>query len=467
LAAFLKEFHSMSEISGDSTPPTTALPLAPPTPAADALVTRSIPRRAVTGWVLYDLANTIFSMGVVSMFFPLLMREWVGAERVDSTIGIIAAVSYAIIFVLSPLLGAMTDRAARRMPFLIASTLICVGLTALLASAGFWLAAIMFILANVAYQAGLQFYDAMLPEVSTPENRGRIGGIGIGVGYMGSFLVVGMAIVLGTEDRTLLFLLVAGMFLLFALPCFLWVRERGNPNPRPVFSVRMIRESMAETLRTLRSGREYPGLLRFLVGRVFYTDAINTVILIMVLFTTNIAELGGADPAAAERVALLVMLFAITWAIAGGFFWGQVTDRVGPKRALGYVLRMWVSVFLVIAAIGIFGLPVWVLALAAAAAGVALGGIWAADRPYMLRLTPPHRIGEFYGLYGMVGRFSAITGPATWALVLWVTVDRLGMRPHVGQGFGVLTLLIEIFIAMWILRLVSDVPRRWSTGVSM
>jgi MFS transporter, UMF1 family len=456
----------MQDRSDDAIPPTAALPVAPATPAADAAAARVIPRRAVAGWVMYDLANTIFSMGVVSMFFPLLMREWVGAERVDSTIGIIAAISYAIIFVLSPLLGAMTDRARRRMPFLIVSTLICVGLTALLASAGFWVAAVMFILANVAYQAGLQFYDAMLPEVSTPENRGRIGGIGIGVGYMGSFIVVGMALVLGTEDRTLLFLLVGALFLLFALPCFLWVRERGNPNPRPVFSVRMVRESTAETLRTLRSGREYPGLLRFLVGRVFYTDAINTVILIMVLFTTNIAELGGAEPAAAERIALLVMLFAIAWAVAGGFFWGSVTDRVGPKRGLRYVLNMWVIVFLAAAAVGIFGLPVWVLALVAAGAGIALGGVWATDRPYMLRLTPPHRIGEFYGLYGMVGRFSAITGPATWALVLWITVDRLGLRPHVGQGIGVLTLLIEIFIAMWILRLVSDAPRRWSTGVS-
>jgi MFS transporter, UMF1 family len=426
---------------------------------------RAIPRSAVAGWVMYDLANTIFSMGVVSMFFPLLVRGAVGADRADITLGIIASVSYGLIFIASPLLGAMTDRAPRRMPFLVASTLICVVLTVLLASAGFWVAAVMFVLANVAYQAGLQFYDALLPEVSTPENRGRVGGMGIGVGYLGSFIVVGIALVLGTENRQLLFFLVGALFLLFALPCFLFVRERGNPNPRQVFGLRVIRESTAETLRTLRSGHEYPGLLRFLLGRVFYTDAINTVILIMVLYTVNVAVAGGMDAVEGERIALMVMLFAITWAVAGGFFWGRVTDRVGPKRGLAYVLRMWVVVFLGAAAVGIFALPVWTLAIVAAAAGIALGGVWATDRPYMLRLTPPHRIGEFYGLYGMVGRFSAITGPATWALVLWITVDWLGLQPHVGQGYGVLTLLLEIFIAMWILRLVTDTPRKWSTGV--
>jgi MFS transporter, UMF1 family len=437
---------------------------APTAPARDDVpaARRAIPRRAVAGWVLYDLANTVFSMGVVSMIFPLLMRDAVGAERADAVLGVVASISYALIFVASPLLGAMTDRAPRRMPFLVVSTIVCIGATVLLASGGFYLSATLFIIANVAYQAGLQFYDAMLPEVSTPENRGRIGGIGIGVGYLGSFIIVALALWLGTENRALLLGLVGALFLLFALPCFLFVRERGNPNPRRVFGLRMIRESTRETIRTLRSGREFPGLLRFLVGRIFYTDAINTVILIMVLYTVNVAVAGGIEPARGEQIAFMVMLFAITWAVAGGFFWGRVTDRVGPKRGLDYVLKLWVVVFLAAAAVGIFALPVWALALVAAGAGIALGGVWATDRPYMLRLAPPHRIGEFYGLYGMVGRFSAISGPATWAVVLVITVEWLGLAPHVGQGVGILTLLIEIIVAWFILRAVSDAPRVWA-----
>src|SRR5687767_9746469 len=90
---------------------------------------RTIPRHAVAGWVLYDLANTIFSMGVISLYFSLWVRDSVGALRADTVYGIISAISMAIIFVASPLLGAMTDRAPRRMPFLIVSTLICVCFT--------------------------------------------------------------------------------------------------------------------------------------------------------------------------------------------------------------------------------------------------------------------------------------------------------------------------------------------------
>jgi UMF1 family MFS transporter len=95
-------------------------------------------------------------------------------------------------------------------------------------------------------------------------------------------------------------------------------------------------------------------------------------------------------------------------------------------------------------------------------AGIALGGIWSADRPLMLRLTPPDRIGEFYGLYGMVGRFSAILGPGIWAVVTLITVERLGFAPQVGEGYGMILLFLMVLLSWWILRRVDDKPRDWA-----
>ncbi len=424
---------------------------------------RRITRRAVASWVLYDLANTIFSMGVVSLYFSLYVRDNVGADRADTIYGIITAISMAVIFVVSPLLGAMTDRARRRMPFLVTSTIICVTLTALLARAGFMATAIVFGFANVAYQAGLQFYDALLPEVSTPENRGRIGGIGIGVGYLGAYLAVGIGLLLGTEDKARIFGMIALAFLLFALPCFFFVGERGNPSPRPI-DLRMAIASTRETIRTLRSSQEFPGLLRFLIGRVFYTDAINTVISIMALYTVNVAVSAGLSERESQQQAQLILMGAITFAVIGGFVWGWLTDRWGPKRTLTFVLRAWMMTFILAACVGIVGLPLWTLFVVAASAGFSLGGVWAADRPYMLRLTPPARVGEFYGLYGMVGRFSAITGPGIWAAVTYVTVQQIGLLPRVGQGIGILVLLVLIVVSYVILGKVSDEPRSWSAS---
>ncbi len=421
-----------------------------------------IPKRAVASWILYDMANTIFSMGVVSLYFSLWVREQVGADRADFAYGMITAVSMGIIFVISPMLGAMTDRARRRMPFLIVSTLLCVGFTVLIARSGYWVTMLAFIFANAAYQAGLQFYDALLPEVTTEENRGRISGLGVGIGYLGSYFAVGIGFLPQSADKPFLFTAIAIAFLVLSIPCFLFVKERGNPNPRPVFRFEMIKESTKQTLVTLRNGSEYPGLIRFLVGRVFYTDAINTVISIMTLYTVNVAIANGLTDAEGEGKAKLIMLSAISFAVIGGFIWGWMVDKVGPKRTLDRVLWLWVATFTLAAAVGLFRLPWQSLFVVASMAGVALGGIWSADRPLMLRLTPPDRIGEFYGLYGMVGRFSAIMGPMVWGVVGWIFISTLGMEPAVGQGIGVLVLLAFVVIAKRILGPVTDEPRDWS-----
>jgi UMF1 family MFS transporter len=420
---------------------------------------RTIPPRAVVSWVLYDLANTIFSMGVVSLYFSLYVRDAVGPDRADAVYSVATAVSMALIFVVSPLLGAMTDRARRRMPFLIWSTIVCCACTALLARGPFALSIVLFVVANAVYQAGVQFYDALLPEVTTEANRGRVSGLGVGIGYVGSYIAVGLGFLI--EDRATLFTLIAIAFLVFALPCFLFVRERGNPLPRPVLAWSAIRSSLADTLDALRSTRRFPGLARFLVGRVFYTDAINTVIAFMALYAVSVATTAGRSSEAAEDLVRLVMMAAITCAIAGGIVWGRIVDRQGPKRTLTRVLQLWMITFVLAAAIGLFALPVPFLYAVAVLVGIALGGIWAADRPYMLRLTPPDRVGEFYGLYGMVGRFSAIVGPLIWGAITWLAVERSGLAILTGQALAIVALLAMVVLSAWILRRVDDAPRTW------
>ena len=427
--------------------------------------TPTIPRRAVASWILYDVANVIFTMGVVSLKFPLFVRESVGAARADSVYGVITSVAMGIMFLLSPLLGAMTDRARRRMPFLIWATLICCACTALIARGPFMISVILFVVANGGYQAGVQFYDSMLPDVTTEENRGRVGGLAVGLGYVGSYVAIGMGVLIATSNTAYpfskYFTLVAILFLLIALPCFFFVKETGNSNPRPIFTLNAIKESVSQTIHTLRSGQEYPGLLRFLIGRAFYTDAINTVVSFMSLYTVNVAVSTGLTQEQGHQRADIVLASAVTAAIFGGIIWGRVVDSIGPKRALTFVLYGWLATFALAACVGLFHLPIIALFVVAVLAGIFLGGTWASDRPLMLRLTPPDRVGEFYGLYGMVGRFSAVTGPAVWAFTTYIVVERMGKAEITGEGFAVITLLLMVVVSLLILRTVSDAPRDW------
>jgi MFS transporter, UMF1 family len=403
---------------------------------------RPIRIRAVTSWVLYDLANTIFSMGVVSIFLPLWVRERVGAERADASVGTVTAISMAIVLVVSPVIGSMSDRAKRRLPFLMVSTIICVGLTMMMGHVG-WLGTLLaFIVANAFYQAGQQFYDALLPSVSTPATRGKIGGIGVGIGYVGSYFAVGLSHV---EPKfgwpvSWMFSCVAALFIAFSIPCFLWVEEATNPASGRVWSLSESRVALMRTFATLRSASEYPGLLRFLIGRLFYADPINTVISVMMLYALNVTQSGGVEPARAKGEANIVMAGAITFAIFGGLVAGRLVDKFGARRVLKWVLALWGVTFTLAALLGLLALPWQLLYVVSALAGISLGSTWAADRPLMLELTPTERLGEFYGLYGMVGRFAAIIGPALWALcTTWG--QAAGLTTLKAQGAGIVVLL--------------------------
>lgn len=406
---------------------------------------RRISWRSVAGWVSYDLGNTIFSFNIISLYLPLWVVNDMGGQ--DSDYGLANSVSMGLMFLTAPLLGAISDQARGRLPFLAVTTLICVVLTGLLGQGGLLTTLILFAIANYFYQASLVFYDALLPAVSTPETRGRIGGIGIGIGYVGSFigLAVGYTLLAGNPSaKPLVFQATAALFLLFALPCF-FVREPQRLDAQPL-SPRMIGSAISELRQTASRVRQYRGLGRFLLGRIFYADAANTLITFMGIYVTN--EVGFA-----EGPAQLLLLSGIAAGIVGGLTFGPIVDRIGPKRSLDGVLVLWLVVFVLVAAIGGLGLPGWLFWIAGPLAGAALGGTWTADRPLMTQLAPPRYLGQFYGLYAMVGRFASITGPLLWSFV----VDGLGL----GRPIAVLSLALWIVISLVLLRGVPSEPRVW------
>ena len=137
-------------------------------------------RLSVLSWALYDLANTIFSMNIVSLYFSLWVVNVMGGS--DANYGNANSISMALMFFTAAILGALSDQAGRRKPFLIVTTLICVSFTELLGTGGLFLALVFFIIANYMFQGDLIFYDSLLPAVSAEENRGKVGGFGGGPG---------------------------------------------------------------------------------------------------------------------------------------------------------------------------------------------------------------------------------------------------------------------------------------------
>jgi UMF1 family MFS transporter len=405
--------------------------------------------RVPVAWSLYDFANTIFSFAVVSGAIGLWLTDTTrfGERDGNFLLSLAIVVSVGLNAVVSPILGALSDRGGRRLPFLLVFTSLCVGATAFISVAGATGGLILFVIANFAYQAALIYYDATLRTVSKPETRGTLSGIGVAVGYMGT-IAVGLTIFLldvPVEDR---FRLSAVMFAAFAVPIFVVVKETSNGES---ITRADLTGSFDQLFRTVEHARGVPGLGRFLLGRFFYSDAVNTVIVVMSVVTVRAMGMS-------ETVANLVLLGLTVVAVLASFGWGRLVDAWGPKRTLMAVLWSW-AIGLVIGgiSIGIAGpIGIALFLFAGAILGSGLGGVQVADRVFMLRLSPPARLGEFFGLYGLVGKGSQVIGQLLYGLILLWTFDTLG---NAAYQVAVLSLLVTMLIGAWLINPVSD---RWT-----
>ena len=399
-------------------------------------------RVSVLSWITYDLANTIFALGVSGLYFA----EWLTKRGTpDIALSLTIAASMAVVIVLSPWIGARSDQATRRVGFLVPTTLAAVIATFFLASVGVTGSLVIYGFALIGFNLGGVVYDSLLPDVSTEENRGRISGWGVGIGYVGSIIAVAAGgLLLDSGGYPAVFRAIAVLFLIFSLPAFLFIRER----PRPVYAGQPTRfvASIAHLAESWRRAHSYRGVVRFLVGRFLYTDAINTLIGgFLTIFVIN--ELGFSD---GEVRALLGL--AISTAIVGGIVAGRLTDMFGPRRVLNGALYVWIGAMVggIVAATSSLDSLAWVVG---GAGGLALGATWAADRVYMARISPPRLLGEFYGLYATVGRFATLLGPMAWGVI----VDVLHLPRTAAMG----ALIVFIVAGRVILSKVDDSPRSW------
>jgi UMF1 family MFS transporter len=398
---------------------------------------------SVASWVLYDLANTIFALGVVGVY----LSDWLIVNGLsDSALAAVQMAAAAVVIFLAPWAGARSDVRGTRVPTLMVTTVLAVGATALLGTGPVLLTLILAWVAVIGVNTGSVVYDALLVDVSTPANRGVVSGLGVGVGYLGSF--IGLAIgfvtldVLGWSHAATFRALAAG-FLIFALPAFRFIEEGPPAKDRPLPG---LSEVLSRIVKAWRQATHYEGVVPFLVGRFFYTDAINTLLAgFLALFVID--ELG-LD----RRFFTALMAVAIAAAVVGGLVTGRFVARLGALRVLRAVLLLWILAMASGVAAAVTGETqlAWVIG---PLGGIALGATWTADRVVMTRISPPRHLGEFYGLYATVGRFATIAGPLAWAVV----VDGLDLGRTAALG----ALMGFILVGWWILGRVDDREREW------
>jgi len=376
----------------------------------------------VFSWAMYDFANSGYTTVVITAVFNAYFVAEVAGNAPWATFAWTSAlaVSYALIMLTAPLLGAYADAHAAKKRLLIATTLGCILFTAALAFVGrgdLWLAVALIVLSNFCFGSGENLIAAFLPELAQGEALGRVSGWGWSLGYFGGLASLGACLayvswaqargMAANEFVPVTMLITAAIFAAASLPVFLFLRERAVPTA----GARDIARSAFARLRdTLRHARRYADLRRFLLCLVFYQAGIQAVIALAAIYAQQAMGFTTRD------TIFLILLVNITAAL-GAFLFGQVQDRLGHVRTIVLTLIGWIAtVLLAYAAQGpaLF----WI---AANLVGLCLGSSQSAGRALVGYLSPPARSAEFFGLWGLAVKLSSILGPVTYGLVTWLT----------------------------------------------
>jgi UMF1 family MFS transporter len=434
-------------------------------------------RRAVSGFTLYDVANSAFVTTVVTAvggpFLTALAEDVADPSGRLAVLGLspraAAVYAYAVsasvlLQVLAlPVLGAVADRPAAKRRVLVGATWTGALATLVLAATpGPLLGLAAFVVANVSYGAAILVYNAHLADVAEPPDRHRVSARGFAFGYAGGAFVLGLSLALltaaeplGLDRGTAVRLAIGGSALWWLGIGLLAVRRldaaRQLPWALPATGLPPLRQQVRGSLRQLRSSlralRRLPGTLRFLVAFLLFNDAIQAVVaLSAVVLTQELFVAQGQDADDATPFLLQLVLLIQVVAIAGATACGRLADRIGGKPTLLLTLGLWVGVVLY----AVLALETTTQAyLMGVVIALVLGGSQSVARSLFSQMVPDARQSSFFGFYELAERGTAWVGTLVFAVVLDVT----------GSYRGALLSLLALFAAGGLLLATTDTDR--------
>jgi UMF1 family MFS transporter len=378
-------------------------------------------KREAWAWAMFDFANSGYTTVVITAVFNAYFVSAIAGNADWASLAWTSAlaVSYALIVVSAPAVGAYADRHRAKKKLLALTTAGCVVSTVALGWAGpgdLWLAVALVVLSNFFFGSGENLIAAFLPELARGRALGRLSGWGWGLGYLGGMLVLGLCLAYVARAQAagqpaeafvpVTLWITAAAFALASLPTFILLRERGSADA----GAAPLGLAYGQVLASLRGLAGFPDLRRFLICIVFYQAGVQAVIALAAIYAQQAMHFD-------TRQTILLILVVNLAAAAGAFAFGHVQDRIGHKRAIATTLLGWLATVL-LAFIAVDAARFW---LAALVAGLCLGSSQSAGRALIGYLSPAARRAELFGLWGLAVKLSSILGPMTYGLAVWLT----------------------------------------------
>jgi UMF1 family MFS transporter len=402
-------------------------------------MTEPVRRRQVLAWSLWDWGSAAWNAVITSFVFgPYVVRGVVGDSEpgglsANTWLGISSAAAGLLIALIAPITGQRADAGGRRKRSLAIWTGMVVATMLALYTvrdepAYLWTALVLLAAGAVFSEFAGVSYNAMLPQVSTPETVGRVSGFGWSMGYFGGIVLLLICYVgfiapdvgwfgvtsEGGQNIRALAVFSAAWFALFAVPVLFAVPEKPpGPERRRVGFFASYRLLVADVKSLFARDRN---AVYFLIASALYRDGLAAVFSFGAILAVSVYGLAQDD-------VLIFGIVANVTAALGALVLGRVEDRVGPKRIImisliGLITTAVVLLFASgVTMFWIFGLilTLWV------------GPAQASSRSFLAQVAPEGREGEMFGLYATTGRAASFLAPGLFALFSGLFSDRIGI----------------------------------------
>ena len=384
-------------------------------------VTKRYTFREKFSWSLYDWANSVFATTVLAGFFPLFFKSFWAGDLDDATstalLGTVSSVAGLIIVLIAPILGAMADLSRNKKLFLLIFALLGIISTSTLffISYGFWeWSLIIFGLSIIGFSGANIFYDSLLIDVSSDEDRNYVSSMGYALGYLGGGILFLINVLMylypsyfnlnsQTEGILYSFLSVALWWFVFSMPLFLFVKQK-KINDIDDFK-NPFKQSFIRVLNTFKEIKKYKPVLIFLIAYWFYIDAIDTIVRMAVAYGTDL----GFD----SSKLIIALIFTQFIGFPATFAYGYLAEKFG----LFNMLVVGILIYILICIYSLFITSATDFFILAGLVGLVQGGVQSVSRTIFSRLIPQDKATEFFGFYNLIGKSAVVVGPA---LVGWM-----------------------------------------------
>jgi UMF1 family MFS transporter len=423
----------------------------------------------ILAWAAWDWGSAAFNAVMTTFVFTVYLtsKSFGGEDQASAVLGTALAVAGLAIALLAPVTGQRSDTGGRRKLWLGVNT----AAVALLTGLCFFvfprpdflvLGVTLIALGNVFFEFAGVNYNAMLAQISTPRNIGKVSGFGWGMGYLGG--IVALLIVLqlfvqpsfdwfgaSTADSLnirLVAVFSALWFLIFALPVLFAVPElpRADDSPRLGFFA-----SYGLLVRRIRAiYRTSPHTIYFLLASAIFRDGLAAI------FTFGGVIAAGTFGFELKQV-IFFAIFGNVVAAVGALLGGLLDDRVGPKAVIiGSLIGLLIAGSVLLALgngnYSFFGMDwagsttFWVFGLFLC---LFVGPAQSSSRAYLARLAPHGESGELFGLYATTGRAVSFLTPALFTLCIAVATPLVA--PGEAQRWGILGIMVVLLAGLLVM----------------